>query len=40
MLSFVSCSNSLVTFGQVKVVLETMHCTADGRNFLVLHGDR
>lgn len=40
MRSCVTCSNSLVTFGQVKVVMETLHRTADGRNFLVLHGDR
>lgn len=36
----VPCSNSLVRFGQVKVVMETTHQTADGRSFLVLHGDR
>ena len=38
--AFVCCSNSLVTFGQVKVVMETLHHTADGRRFLVMHGDR
>jgi UDP-2,3-diacylglucosamine pyrophosphatase LpxH len=34
------CSNELVTFGKVKVVMETTHKTADGRTFLVMHGDR